>query len=81
MFARPALVFKDGELIARDGAVVGEAAGATHVAVAEFDTASVDRLRPLWARHHAQCFDNFAIADGEIEDQGRLIRHRAARTG
>ncbi len=81
MFARPALVFKDGELIARDGRVVGEAVGATHVAVAEFDAASVDRLRPLWERHHAQCFDNFAIADGEIEDQGRLIRHRAKRTG
>ena len=83
MFAKPAMVFKDGEIIARNGAVVAERAGATHVAVADFDAASVDRLRPLWERHHALCFDNFAIADGEIEDggRGRLIRHRAKRTG
>ena len=45
MFAKPAYVFKDGELVARDGKIVKEKWGNTHVVKPEFDRGIEKALR------------------------------------
>ena len=77
MFARPAYVFKDGRLIVRDGELVDLAWGATHVARLSFDPAIERPLRDHFERYMTIQLENFAIADGEIEDggSGRLVKH------
>ncbi len=79
MFARPDYVFKDGRLIVRDGRLIEMAWGATHVARPDFDRAIERSLRAHFERYQTVRLDNFAIADGEIEDggQGRLVKHAA----
>ena len=79
MFARPDYVFKDGRLIVRDGQLIEMAWGATHVARPSFDRAIERSLREHFERYQTVRLDNFAIADGEIEDggQGRLVKHAA----
>ena len=63
MFAKPAYVFKDGELVARDGAIVKVTWGATHVVKPEFDAASSARCALFRALSHD--------ADGKLQDQRR----------
>jgi formylmethanofuran dehydrogenase subunit A len=77
MFARPDYVFKDGRLIVRDGELVDLAWGATHVARPSFDRAIERPLRDHFERYMTIRLENFAIADGEIEDggSGRLVKH------
>lgn len=77
MFARPDLVFKDGRLVVRDGRLVDIAWGSTHVARPTFDAGIERGLREHFERYLTVRLDNFAIADGEIEDggTGRLVRH------
>ena len=80
MFARPDYVFKDGRLVVRDGTVVDIAWGATHVARPAFDRRIESSLRDHFDRYYTVRLDNFAIADGEIEDagRGRLVKHPAS---
>jgi formylmethanofuran dehydrogenase subunit A len=80
MFARPDYVFKDGRLVARDGRLVDVTWGATHVARPAFDRGIERSLRDHFERYYTVRLDNFAVADGEIEDagQGRLVKHAAA---
>lgn len=77
MFARPDYVFKDGRLIVRDGALIDMAWGATHVARPSFDGGIERSLRAHFERYQTVRLDNFAIADGEIEDggKGRLVKY------
>jgi formylmethanofuran dehydrogenase subunit A len=79
MFSRPDYVFKDGKLVARDGKLVDIAWGATHVARPTFDRGIERSLRDHFERYYTVRLDNFAVADGEIEDvgQGRLVKHAA----
>ena len=81
MFARPAYVFKDGRPIVRDGRLVDMAWGATHVARPSFDRAIERSLREHFERYQTVRLDNFAIADGAIEDggHGRLVKYVAQR--
>jgi formylmethanofuran dehydrogenase subunit A len=81
MFARPDYVFKDGRLIVRDGRLIEMAWGATHVARPSFDRAIERSLREHFERYQTVRLDNFAIADGEIEDGGlgRLVKYAAQR--
>jgi formylmethanofuran dehydrogenase subunit A len=80
VFRRPDYVFKDGRLVARDGDLVDMAWGATHVARPAFDRGIERSLRDHFERYYTVRLDNFAVADGEIEDvgQGRLVKHAAA---
>jgi formylmethanofuran dehydrogenase subunit A len=80
MFARPDYVFKDGRLVVRDGAMVDIAWGATHVVRPGFDRRIESSLRDHFDRYYTVRLDNFAIADGEIEDagQGRLVKYPAS---
>ena len=77
MFARPDYVFKDGRLVVRDGRLVDMAWGATHVARPSFDRGVERGLREHFERYLTVRLENFAIADGEIEDggNGRLVQH------
>ncbi len=82
MFERPDLVFKDGTLVVREGAVVAVVQGATHVARAAFDRGIEAPVRRHFDDYRTLRLDSFKIADGEIEEAGgRLVRHERVRSG
>jgi formylmethanofuran dehydrogenase subunit A len=81
MFSAPEYVFKDGELVARDGAIVKVTRGATHVVRPDFDRGIEKRLRDYFERYHTIGFDNFAIAVDELGDFGsrEILVHPCTR--
>jgi formylmethanofuran dehydrogenase subunit A len=70
MFSTPEYVFKDGELVARDGRIVEVTCGATHVVRPEFDRSIEKSLEDYFSRYHTIAFDNFAIDADELIDCG-----------
>jgi formylmethanofuran dehydrogenase subunit A len=70
MFSAPEYVFKDGELVARDGRIVKVTRGATHVVKPAFDRGIEKSLRDYFSRYHTIAFDNFAIDADELIDCG-----------
>jgi formylmethanofuran dehydrogenase subunit A len=75
MFATPTMVFKDGELVVRDGEVVKVVQGATHVARPEYDKGIEKPLNDYFDRFHTVRMENFKLADEEIVkgDKGAII--------
>jgi formylmethanofuran dehydrogenase subunit A len=75
MFATPAMVFKNGELVVRDGKVVKAVQGATHVARPEYDKGIEKSLTDYFDRFHTVRMENFKVADEEIVrgDKGAII--------
>jgi formylmethanofuran dehydrogenase subunit A len=71
MFATPTFVFKNGELIVRDGRIVKVVNGATHVARPQYDPAIERELEEYFERYHTVCMENFRLGDEEIIDGGR----------
>ena len=71
MFTAPELVFKNGELIVRDGKVVKVVQGATHVARPEYDKAVEKPLKEYFDRYHTVRMENFRLSDDEIIEGGR----------
>jgi len=71
MFATPKFVFKNGELIVRDGRVVKVVQGATHVARPEYDRAIEKPLKEYFDNYHTMRMENFRLSDEEIIDGGR----------
>ncbi|HEY7670542.1 MAG TPA: formylmethanofuran dehydrogenase subunit A [Hyphomicrobium sp.] len=71
MFKTPKLVFKNGELVVRDGRVVKVVQGATHVARPEYDRAIERRLKDYFDRYHTISMENFRLSDEEITEGGR----------
>ncbi len=84
MFATPEYVFKNGELIVRDGKVVKVVQGATHVVRPDYDRSIEKPLGDYFSRYHTVAMENFKLADDEIVtgDKGAIIvqptRARAA---
>ncbi len=70
MFSKPQYVFKDGELVAKEGCVVKAVRGATHVVRPEFDRGIERNLREYFERYHTLRFDNFAISSDELTEFG-----------
>jgi formylmethanofuran dehydrogenase subunit A len=70
MFAAPEYVFKDGELVARDGRIVKVTWGATHVVKPEFDRGIERRLEDYFARFQTMRLSSFAIGDDELCECG-----------
>lgn len=70
MFAAPDFVFKDGELVARNGKIVKVTQGATHVVRPGFDRGVEKRLRDYFDRYHTIGFDNFPISSDELVECG-----------
>lgn len=83
MFTKPELVFKNGELIVRDGKVVKVVQGATHVARPEYDKAIEKPLKDYFDRYHTMRMENFKLSDDEIIEGGRgeiVVQPTKART-
>ncbi len=78
MFATPELVFKNGELIVRDGKVVKVVQGATHVVRPEFDRSIEKPLDDYFTRYHTVAMENFKLADDEIIDRRQGLDRGAA---
>lgn len=83
MFTTPELVFKNGELIVRDGKVIKVVQGATHVARPEYDKAIEKPLKDYFDRYHTVRMENFRLSDDEIIEGGRgeiIVQPTKART-
>ena len=66
MFQSPLFVFKNGELIVRNGRVVKVTAGATHVARPQYDKRIEKHLKEYFNRYHTMQMENFRVSDDEI---------------
>jgi formylmethanofuran dehydrogenase subunit A len=76
MFTSPAYVFKDGELVARDGTLVATPTGGIHFVSPEFDRSIEKTLRAYSDARLASNFAHAAISDDEVCDccrGGRLL--------
>ncbi|MGZ9057552.1 formylmethanofuran dehydrogenase subunit A, partial [Methylomagnum sp.] len=72
MFTTPDYVFKDGELVVKNGEVVHIVWGNVHTVKPDFDRAGIEaRLKPYFDRYLTMKMDNFIIRDWEIEHDGR----------
>ena len=77
MFAKPDYVFKDGELVVKDGKVVKVVWGKTHTAKPSFDVGVEKGLKEYFDRYHTMQLDNFKISNDEMAADGRnaVINH------
>ncbi len=77
MFAKPDLVFKDGELVVKEGKVVKVVWGATHTAKPAFDAGVEKDIKQYFDRYHTMQMQNFKISDDHIAEDGRnhVINH------
>lgn len=64
MFARPRYVYKGGELMARDGAVVADVTGRTFSVAPEYDTGIEAELREYFKKAYTVSFDNYSVLAG-----------------
>ena len=71
MFSKPDYVFKNGELVVRNGQVVKVVWGATHTAKPAFDIGVEKDLKDYFDKYQTMQMDNFKISDAEISDDGR----------
>jgi formylmethanofuran dehydrogenase subunit A len=77
MFSKPDYVFKDGELVVKDGKVVKVVWGATHTAKPAFDIGVERDLKAYFDQYHTIQLNNFKISNDEIHDNGRgkIVTH------
>jgi len=77
MFAKPDLVFKDGELVVKEGKVVKVVWGATHTAKPAFDPSVEKHIKQYFDRYHTMQMQNFKISNDHIAEDGRnhVINH------
>ena len=71
MFAKPDYVFKDGELVVRDGQVVKVTWGATHTIRPEFDRAIEKDIARYFDTYHTLRAEHVKVTDQQIADDGR----------
>jgi len=78
MFSKPDYVFKNGELVVKNGQVVKVVWGVTHTAKPAFDNAIEKDLKDYFERYQTIQLDNFKISDDEISDDGRgqVVTHQ-----
>jgi formylmethanofuran dehydrogenase subunit A len=70
MFAAPEHVFKDGQLVARQGRIVQVTRGVTHTVKPAFDRSIERPLREYFDRYLTASFANFAISADEMLECG-----------
>lgn len=70
MFSKPDYVFKDGELIVRNGKIVKVVQGATHTLRPEFDRGIEKSLKRYFDKYQTMSLGNFKIDDDEIVEHG-----------
>lgn len=71
MFEKPDYVFKDGQMVVRDGQVIKITWGTTHVVKPEYDISIEKPLQAYFDKYHTQKMRNFKISNDEIIDDGR----------
>ena len=71
MFAKPDYVFKDGELVVKDGEVVKVTWGTTHIVKPDYDLSIESDLKPYFDKYLTMKLGNFKISDDEITEDGR----------
>jgi formylmethanofuran dehydrogenase subunit A len=71
MFSKPDYVFKDGELVVKDGKVVKVVWGKTHTTKPAFDMGVEKGLKDYFDKYHTIQLDNFKMSDDEIAQDGR----------
>ncbi len=77
MFSSPDYVFKNGELVVKNGQVVKVVWGATHTTKPAFDSGVEKNLKQYFDRYQTIQMDNFKISKDEIESDGcsKIITH------
>jgi len=77
MFSKPSYVFKDGELVVKDGEIIKVVWGKTHTAKPTYDKGVEKGLKEYFDQYHTIQLDNFKIDDDEIAEDGRnqVINH------
>jgi formylmethanofuran dehydrogenase subunit A len=71
MFSTPDYVFKDGELVVKDGKVVKVTWGTTHVVRPHYDASVEKGLKDYFDKYLTMKIGNFKISDDEITEDGR----------
>ncbi len=71
MFTKPDYVFKDGELVVKDGEVVQVKWGTTHIVRPDFDHSIEQDLLKYFNSFMTMKLGNFKISDDEITEDGR----------
>ena len=82
MFATPTHVFKEGELVAKDGKIIKVTRGNTHVVKPEFDRSIEKELSEYFDRYQTMRLDSFKIGNDEMSEIGqgaRLHVHECSR--
>jgi len=82
MFTAPEYVFKDGELVARNGEVVKVTWGRYHAVSPSYDKGIERRLKEYFDRYMTMRMENFPISDDEMHafGQGVTLVSHACRT-
>lgn len=70
MFSKPDYVFKNGEVIVRNGKVTNVVNGATHTLRPEFDMSIEKSLKRYFDNYQTTSIGNFKIDDDEIVEHG-----------
>ncbi|MDD1621123.1 MAG: formylmethanofuran dehydrogenase subunit A [Methylococcaceae bacterium] len=71
MFTKPDFVFKDGELVVKDGEVVKVTWGTTHIVKPDYDLSVEKDLQAYFDKYLTMKLGNFKISDDEITEDGR----------
>jgi formylmethanofuran dehydrogenase subunit A len=71
MFEQPEYVFKDGEMVVRNGRVTAIRSGCTHTVRPDYDNRIEQRLKTWFDRYHTVKLSNFPISDDELLGYGR----------
>lgn len=71
MFSKPAFVFKDGELIVKNGKVVKVINGSTHIVRPEYDKSIERSLKQYFDQYMTVKLGNFVLQDDEIIEYGK----------
>ncbi len=71
MFAKPDYVFKDGQLVARNGRIVNVVWGASQVVRPEYDKAIERPLKAFFNDYQGIALDNFALKESDFPEDGR----------
>jgi formylmethanofuran dehydrogenase subunit A len=75
MFAAPEYVFKNGDVVVKNGKVVKVVQGATHVVRPDYDKSIEKPLNDYFERYGTVRMQNFKLADEEIVrgDKGSIV--------
>src|SRR3990167_3949749 len=71
MFEKPDYVFKDGQLVVKDGSIVKVTWGATHTVKPDFDRAIEKEIRKYFDSYHTLNMEHVKVSNDEIEGDGR----------